>query len=172
MADDVPSFLHAQGLGAYAETLVDLGYDSVEFLRKLEPGELAELVAAAKMKPGHAAKLRKALAIAAASDDGAAAAAAAAAAPHDDGSSDGAAGAAPAPPPAPPPPPQAEPSQAESADLQADFARHLYATNSFGKYAQGNIHTVTANTNQENAFVSQKPPSLPCATSLGSASTR
>ena len=133
MADDVPAFLKEHGLESFVTAFADEGYDSVTVLRELDRPEFDKLVEVTGMKPGHAAKLRRALGVAPAP----APAPAPAEAPKKAAGAAGAAGAVPAAPPAEAEqrdPPQRPPAPPQ---LQVDFKQKILETKG-GSFVQGN----------------------------------
>ena len=60
--EQVRSWLTEHGLGSYADSFSELGYDDLGLLPELDEAELEELVALTEMKRGHAVKLKKRLA--------------------------------------------------------------------------------------------------------------
>jgi hypothetical protein len=60
--EQVRSWLTEHGLGSYADSFSELGYDDLGLLPELDEAELEELVALTEMKRGHAVKMKKRLA--------------------------------------------------------------------------------------------------------------
>ena len=165
MASDVPAFLAAAGLESFAAAFIEHGYDSVDDLRALDGEAIAELACAVGLKSGHVAKLKRALRPAAPLP---------AAAPAATASTDEAAHAGPTPQPPVAAAASSQNGTTPQADLQQPLVTKLFATNEFGAYKEGNIHTVYAHNGSPCIHVLQdsKYRCVICPTQAGKSDVR